>query len=61
MMLREIRLSKKLTIPQLAALSGVHRRTIEELEKHDRCMVSTALKLSKALGVDMNTFCKGAE
>jgi DNA-binding XRE family transcriptional regulator len=52
--LKEIRLSKGLSVPQLSELSGVHRRTIQDIEKRGDCMLSTAYKLAKALKVTLN-------
>lgn len=58
MKLKEIRQSKGLSVPALVELSGVPRRTIQDIEKRNDCMISTAIKLAKALEVDMNTLCK---
>ena len=43
MNLRMIRLSQNLSVPKLVELSGVPRRTIQNIEKNDDCNVSTAL------------------
>jgi DNA-binding XRE family transcriptional regulator len=52
--LKEIRLSKGLSVPQLSELSGIHRRTIQDIEKRGDCMLSTAYKLASCLGVTLN-------
>ena len=52
--IRQIRLEKGLSVPQLVELSGVSRRTIQELEKRGGCSIETAAKLAKALGVTLN-------
>ena len=54
LILREIREKQGISVPKLAELSGVPRRTIQDLELRGDCMISTALKLTKALGVTLN-------
>lgn len=51
---KELRLSKGLSVPKLAELAGLHRRTIEDLEKRGDCMISNAYKIAKALNVTLN-------
>lgn len=58
MRLKEIRTSKKLSVPELSRISGVPVRTIEDLERRGDGRVSTALKLSSALNVSMDELCK---
>ena len=57
MNLRKIRLSQNLSVPKLVELSGVPRRTIQNIEKNDDCNVSTAIKLAKALNVTLDELC----
>lgn len=57
MRVREIRTSKGISVPKLSAMTGIHRRTLEDLEKRGDCLVSTALKISEALGVTMDELC----
>jgi len=57
MNLKQIRVSKKLTVPQLVELSGVSRRTIQDIEKRNDCKVSTAIILAKALRVSLDELC----
>lgn len=52
--IREIRLEKGLSVPRLSELSGVSRRTIQDLEKRGDCMLSTAAKLAAAMDVRLN-------
>ena len=52
--LKEIRQSKGLSVPQLVDLSGISRRTIQDIEKRGDCMLSNAVVLAKALGVTLN-------
>jgi predicted transcriptional regulator len=55
--LKEIRVSQGLSVPKLVELTGVPRRTIQEIEKRGECTVSTALKLAAALGVSLDELC----
>jgi len=52
--LKEIRLSKKFSVPQLVTASGVPRRTIQDIESRGDCMLSTARKLADALNVSLD-------
>ena len=61
MRLKEIRKSKGLSVPDLVELSGVSRRTIQEVENRDDCRVSTAIKLADALGVSLDELCRDAK
>lgn len=58
MKLKQIRLEKGLSVPQLVELSGVPRRTIQDLEKRDDGRVSTLIKLADALGVTLDELCR---
>lgn len=57
MRLKEIRIEKGLSVPKLAELSGVPRRTIQDIEKRGDCMVSTLMKLTAVLGVSLDDVC----
>jgi len=61
MQLKKIRIDKGLSVPQLVELSGVPRRTIQDIEKRDDCMVSTAIRLADALGVTLDKLCRKPE
>lgn len=61
MRLKEIRKSKGLSVPELVELSGVSRRTIQEVENRDDCRVSTAIKLADALGVSLDDLCRNTK
>jgi len=52
--LREIRMEKGISVPKLAELSGVPRRTIQDIEKRGDCMLSTAYRLACALNVSLS-------
>jgi predicted transcriptional regulator len=58
MNLRQIRENKGLSVPKLVSISGVPRRTIQEIEKKNNCTVDTALKLAKALEVTLDELCE---
>ena len=51
--LKEIRLERELSVPKLVELSGVSRRTIQDIEKRGDCLLSTAAILAKALDVTL--------
>jgi transcriptional regulator with XRE-family HTH domain len=51
-------MDKGLSVPQLEELSGVPRRTIQDLEKRDDGRVSTMIKLADALGVTLDELCR---
>ena len=58
MRLKKIRTEKGLSVPKLVELSGVPRRTIQDLEARGDGRVSTALKLADALGVTLDELCR---
>ncbi len=58
MKLKEIRTNKNLSVPQLVELSGVPRRTIQDIEKRGDGRVSTMIKLADALGVTLDELCR---
>lgn len=58
MNLRKIRTDRGLSVPKLVELSGVPRRTIQEIEKNGDCKVSTAIKLADALEVTLDELCR---
>lgn len=46
------------TIQKLSELSEVPIRTIEDIERFDRCKVDTAIKLADALQVTLDDLCR---
>lgn len=54
MNLRKIRLNRDLSVPQLVEVSGVPRRTIQDIEKRGDCKLSIAIKLAAALNISMD-------
>ncbi|MDO5363450.1 MAG: helix-turn-helix transcriptional regulator [Eubacteriales bacterium] len=58
MNLKEIRNQQGLSIRKLSDLAGVPVRTIEDIERFDRCKVDTAIKLADALQVTLDELCR---
>lgn len=58
MNLKQLRASRKLSVKSLSELANVPVRTIEDIERFDRCKVSTAIKLADALGVTLDELCR---
>ncbi len=58
MKLKEIRTAKKLTQKTLSEISGVPKRTIEDLERRGDGRVSTFIKLADALKVTLDELCR---
>ena len=58
MQLKQIRTKRGLSVPQLVEMSGVPRRTIQEIEQRNDCRVSTAIKLAQALDITLDELCK---
>ena len=58
MRLKEIRTEKGLSVPKLVEMSGVPRRTIQDLEARGDGRISTAIKLADALGVTLVELCR---
>lgn len=61
MNLKKIRNQQGLSIRALSELSGVPKRTIEDIERFDRCKVDTAIKLADALHVTLDKLCRKEE
>lgn len=58
MKLKQIRNSKGLSVRALSELADVPQRTIEDIERFNRCKVDTAIKLADALGVTLDELCR---
>lgn len=56
--LKEHRNAKGITIPQLVELTGIPKRTIEDIQKRGDCLVSNALKIADALGITIGELCE---
>lgn len=61
MNLKRIRAEKGLSARALSELSGVPLRTIEDIERFDRCKVDTAIKLADALEVTLDELCRNTK
>ena len=58
MNLKKLRNERNLSIRALSELADVPKRTIEDIERFDRCKVDTAIKLADALGVTLDELCR---
>ncbi len=58
MNLKQIRTEQTLSIRALSELSGVPKRTIEDLEARGDGRVSTLIKLANALHVSLDELCR---
>ncbi len=58
MKLKQIRNQQNLSIRALSELSSVPVRTIEDIERYNRCKVDTAIKLADALQVTLDELCR---
>ena len=58
MNLKKIRNEKSLSIRALSELADVPKRTIEDIERFDRCKVDTAIMLADALQVTLDELCR---
>ena len=58
MRLKEIRNQKSLSLRALSERSGISQRTIEDIERFNRCKVDTAIKLADALQVALDELCR---
>ncbi len=55
--LKEHRKLKELSVPALVEITGISRRTIQDIEKRGDCLVSNAIKLAEGLGITLNDIC----
>ena len=55
---KKIRNEKGFTIPKLSEITGIPKRTIEDIQKNDTCTVRNAIKLADALGVTLDELCR---
>ena len=58
MKLAQIRKEKGVSVPKLVEMTGISRRTIQDIEKRGDCLVSNAIKLADALGVTLDELCR---
>lgn len=57
MNIKELRTGQNLSIQKLSDLTGIHRRTLQDIEKRGDCLVSNAIKIADALGVTLIELC----
>lgn len=55
--LKEHRTQGGLSVPQLVELTGISRRTIQDIEKRQDCLLSNALVLANGLGLTLDEIC----
>lgn len=58
MQLKKIRMEKGITMSQLSEITGVPKRTLEDIQRRGDCLVSNAVKIADALGVTLDELCK---
>lgn len=58
MNIQKIRKEKGLTVQQLADMSGMPKRTLEDIIRRDDCMVSNAIKIADALNITIDELCR---
>ena len=51
--IKEYRKRAKISVPKMSELTGIPKRTIEDLEKRGDCRAPIALKLTDALGITL--------
>lgn len=52
--IKQYRLKADISVPEMSELTGIPRRTIQELEKRGDCLVSNALKIADVLGLTLD-------
>lgn len=52
--IKQYRLKAGISVPKMSELTGIPRRTIQELEKRGDCLVSNALKIADVLGLTLD-------
>lgn len=45
-----------ISVPKMSELTGLSRRTIEDLEKRGDCLVSNAKKIADIIGIKVDDF-----
>lgn len=58
MNLKAIRNNQGLSVRALSEAADVPQRTIQDIERFDRCKVDTAIKLADALDVSLDQLCR---
>ena len=61
MQMRKLRNERNISIPKLVEMTGLSRRTLQEIEKREDCLVSNAIKIADALGVTLDVLCRDGQ
>ncbi len=59
--IKAYRLKAGISVPKMCELTGIPRRTIQEIEKRGDCLVSNAKKIADALGLTLNDLLEAPE
>lgn len=54
--IKEHRQKAGISVPKMSELTGLSRRTIQDLEKRGDCLVSNALKIAEVLRLKLDDF-----
>ena len=54
LLIKDIRQSKNISVPKLAELTGIPRRTIQDIERRGECRIANAYIIAKALNVTLD-------
>ena len=58
MNIQKLRMERGLTVQQLADMSGMPKRTLENAIRRDDCTIELAIKLADALNVTLDELCR---
>lgn len=57
MRLKEIKEEQQLTYDDLVKITGIPKRTLEDIVRRGDCRVSTAVQIAKNLNISMDELC----
>ncbi|MBP1564015.1 MAG: helix-turn-helix transcriptional regulator [Oscillospiraceae bacterium] len=52
--IKDYRKKAGISVPKMSELTGIPKRTIEDLEKRGDCLLSNAVKIAEVLGVKLD-------
>lgn len=52
--IKDYRKKAGISVPKMSELTGISKRTLEDLEKRGDCLVSNAVKIAEVLGVKLD-------
>ena len=58
MQIKKYKQLRGFTMAELAARSGLPKRTLEDIVRRDDCLVSNAQKIASALDISLDELCK---